>query len=34
MDQDSFTLTRDGLLRVDSLLPGFFKEEHRVDRYT
>jgi oxygen-independent coproporphyrinogen-3 oxidase len=34
LDQDNFTLTRDGLLRVDSLLPGFFKEEHRVDRYT
>jgi oxygen-independent coproporphyrinogen-3 oxidase len=34
IQDDQFTLTRDGLLRVDSLLPGFFKTEHRVDRYT
>lgn len=27
-------LTRDGLLRVDSLLPAFFASEHRSDRYT
>ena len=26
-------LTREGLLRVDGLLPVFFQEEHRTDRY-
>jgi oxygen-independent coproporphyrinogen-3 oxidase len=31
---DSVELTREGLLRVDSLLPGFFAEEHRDARYT
>jgi oxygen-independent coproporphyrinogen III oxidase len=34
INTNEFQLTRDGLLRVDSLLPGFFKQEHRVDRYT
>ncbi len=27
-------LTRDGLLRVDSLLPAFYAEEYRNARYT
>jgi oxygen-independent coproporphyrinogen-3 oxidase len=27
-------LTRDGLLRVDGLLPAFFEPEHRDVRYT
>jgi oxygen-independent coproporphyrinogen-3 oxidase len=27
-------LTREGLLRVDALLPRFFKPEHRGRRYT
>jgi oxygen-independent coproporphyrinogen-3 oxidase len=27
-------LSRQGLLRVDSLLPAFFLPEHRIDRYT
>jgi oxygen-independent coproporphyrinogen-3 oxidase len=31
---DAIELTRDGLLRVDSLLPSFFPEEHRAARYT
>jgi oxygen-independent coproporphyrinogen-3 oxidase len=31
---DRITLTRDGLLRVDSLLPRFFKPEHAAVRYT
>lgn len=31
---DRLVLSRDGLLRVDSLLPAFFKPEHRTDRYT
>lgn len=31
---DRFTLSREGLLRVDSLLPAFFLPEHRGDRYT
>ena len=31
---DSVTLTREGLLRVDSLLPRFFKPEHATLRYT
>lgn len=31
---DTVTLTRSGLLRVDSLLPRFFKPEHRDVRYT
>lgn len=34
IDGDTLTLTREGLLRVDSLLPAFFKPEHRSDRYT
>jgi len=32
--KDRVALTRDGLLRVDSLLPRFFKPEHRAVRYT
>ena len=28
------TLSREGLLRVDSLLPRFFQEQHRAVRYT
>lgn len=31
---DDIRLTREGLLRVDSLLPAFFLPEHRSDRYT
>jgi oxygen-independent coproporphyrinogen-3 oxidase len=31
---DRVTLTREGLLRVDSLLPRFFKPEHATVRYT
>ena len=31
---DRVTLTREGLLRVDSLLPRFFKPEHSRVRYT
>jgi len=31
---DRVTLTRQGLLRVDSLLPRFFKPEHTAVRYT
>lgn len=31
---DQVTLTRKGLLQVDSLLPEYFEEEHRAVRYT
>jgi oxygen-independent coproporphyrinogen-3 oxidase len=31
---DRVALTREGLLRVDSLLPRFFKPEHSTVRYT
>ena len=31
---DKFELTREGFLRVDSLLPAFFKPEHQGNRYT
>jgi oxygen-independent coproporphyrinogen-3 oxidase len=31
---DSVTLTRKGLLQVDTLLPEFFENEHRAVRYT
>ena len=31
---DRVELTRDGLLRVDSLLPAFFEPEHQGIRYT
>ena len=31
---DRVSLTRAGLLRVDSLLPRFFKPEHSAVRYT
>ena len=31
---DRVSLTREGLLRVDSLLPRFFKPEHQTVRYT
>jgi oxygen-independent coproporphyrinogen-3 oxidase len=34
IDGDRVALSRDGLLRVDSLLPRFFKPEHRELRYT
>ncbi len=34
IEGDRVTLTRDGLLRVDSLLPAFFEEEHQGVRYT
>jgi oxygen-independent coproporphyrinogen-3 oxidase len=34
IDGDRVTLSREGLLRVDSLLPRFFKPEHRDVRYT
>jgi oxygen-independent coproporphyrinogen-3 oxidase len=30
---DGATLSRDGLLRVDSLLPRFYRREHQTDRY-
>jgi oxygen-independent coproporphyrinogen-3 oxidase len=33
-DPESVALSRDGLLRVDSLLPRFFKPEHTNIRYT
>ena len=33
-DADQIALTRDGLLRVDSLLPRFFRPEHVNLRYT
>ena len=33
VEGDELTLSRDGLLRVDSLLPAFFLPEHRGDRY-
>jgi len=33
-DDNRVTLTRAGLLRVDSLLPAFFEPEHRGVRYT
>ena len=33
-DPERVTLSRDGLLRVDSLLPRFFKPEHTNIRYT
>lgn len=34
IDGDSIRLTRDGLLRVDSMLPIFFEPEHQGVRYT
>ena len=34
IDGDQVSLTRDGLLRVDALLPRFFEPEHRDIRYT
>ena len=34
LDADRLSLTREALLRVDSLLPRFFKPEHQVARYT
>jgi len=34
IEGDDIRLTRDGLLRVDSLLPRFFEPEHRGIRYT
>jgi oxygen-independent coproporphyrinogen III oxidase len=34
MSGNDIRLTRDGLLRVDSLLPRFFEPEHRNVRYT
>ena len=33
-DEDAITLTRPGLLRVDTLLPRFFLPEHAGIRYT
>jgi len=33
-DEDAITLTRPGLLRVDTLLPRFFLPEHAAIRYT
>ena len=33
-DAEGVALTRDGLLRVDSLLPRFFRPEHTNIRYT
>ena len=34
IDGDDVTLTRRGLLQVDTLLPAYFEEEHREIRYT
>lgn len=34
VEGDTVTLTRKGLLQVDSLLPEYFEEEHRAIRYT
>ena len=34
IDRDRVTLTREGLLRVDGLLPAFFESEHQGVRYT
>ncbi len=34
IDGDQITLTRDGLLRADGLLPAFFEPEHQGVRYT
>jgi oxygen-independent coproporphyrinogen-3 oxidase len=34
VDEDGVRLTREGLLRVDALLPHFFLPEHRGARYT
>lgn len=34
VDGDCVTLTREGLLRVDGLLPAFFEPEHQGVRYT
>jgi len=34
VEGDRVTLTREGLLRVDSLLPAFFEPEHQGVRYT
>jgi oxygen-independent coproporphyrinogen-3 oxidase len=34
IDGDQVRVTRQGLLRVDSLLPGFFEAEHQGVRYT
>jgi oxygen-independent coproporphyrinogen-3 oxidase len=34
IEGDRITLTREGLLRVDSLLPAFFEPEHQGVRYT
>lgn len=34
LDGERIELTREGLLRVDSLLPAFFEEEHQGVRYT
>ncbi len=34
IDDDQIRLSRDGLLRVDGLLPAFFEEEHLGVRYT
>jgi len=34
IDGDRVTLTNDGLLRVDALLPHFFEPEHKYIRYT
>ncbi|QDU58570.1 coproporphyrinogen-III oxidase family protein [Aeoliella mucimassa] len=34
LDEDRVRLTREGLMRVDSLLPAFFEPEHQGVRYT
>jgi oxygen-independent coproporphyrinogen-3 oxidase len=34
VEGDDIRLSREGLLRVDSLLPRFFEPEHRGIRYT
>jgi oxygen-independent coproporphyrinogen-3 oxidase len=34
IEEDRVELTREGLLRVDALLPSFFEPQHRGVRYT
>ena len=33
LDEDGIRTTRDGLLRIDGLLPSFFLDQHRTSRY-
>ena len=34
IEEDRIVLTREGLLRVDALLPAFFESQHQGVRYT